>query len=82
MKKIWLGMFYSIRVGEEPDLVFLKKNREIRTKSRGYGSTPSSCAKDLTISEETGVTSLFHSRVLLCVSTPLRDPEKWTNSFS
>ena len=39
MKKIWLSMFYSIRVGEEPDLVFLK-NREIRTKSRWYGSTP------------------------------------------
>lgn len=34
MKKIWLSMFYSIRVGEEPDSVFLKKNREIRTKSK------------------------------------------------
>ena len=30
------------------------------------------CAKDLSISEETRVTSLFyfHSRVFLCVSTP------------
>jgi len=25
MKKIWLRMFYSIRVGEDPDSVFLKK---------------------------------------------------------
>jgi len=25
MKKIWLSMFYSIRVGEEPDSIFLKK---------------------------------------------------------
>lgn len=28
MKKIWLGMFYSIWVGEEPDSVFLKKKIE------------------------------------------------------
>lgn len=27
MKKIWLSMFYSIRVGEDPDSVFLKKQR-------------------------------------------------------
>jgi len=74
MKKIWLSTFYSIRVGEEPDSVFLKKNREIRTKSRWYGSTLSSCAKDLTISEGTGVTSLFHfhSRVLMCFHAPSR----------
>lgn len=32
MKKIWLSMFYSIRVGEEPDSVFLKKIE--KTKSR------------------------------------------------
>ena len=25
MKKIWLSMFYSILVGEEPDSVLLKK---------------------------------------------------------
>lgn len=25
MKKIWLSMFYSIRVGEEPNSVFLKE---------------------------------------------------------
>ncbi|KAI8011487.1 Uncharacterized protein ycf76 [Camellia lanceoleosa] len=31
MKKIWLSMFYSIQVGEEPDSVFLK-NRG-RTKN-------------------------------------------------
>lgn len=35
MKKIWLSMFYSIRVREEPDSVFLKKKIEkFRTKSR------------------------------------------------
>jgi hypothetical protein len=28
MKKIFLSMFYSIRVGEEPDSVLLKKKRE------------------------------------------------------
>ena len=28
MKKIWLSMFYSMRVGEEPDSVFLKKIEE------------------------------------------------------
>ena len=28
MKKIWLSMFYSIQVGEEPDSVFLKKQRK------------------------------------------------------
>jgi hypothetical protein len=27
MKKIWLSMFYSIRLGEEPILVFFKKER-------------------------------------------------------
>ena len=27
MKKIWLSTFYSIRVGEEPDSVFLKKKQ-------------------------------------------------------
>ncbi len=79
MKKIWLSMFYSIQVGKEPVSVFWNfKNREIRTKSRWYGSTPSSCAKDLTISEGTGVTSLFHfhSRVLMCFRAPLRPTPK------
>ena len=52
--------------------ILKKKNREIRTKSRWYGSTPPSCAKDLTISEGTGVTSLFHSRVLMRFHAPLR----------
>jgi hypothetical protein len=28
MKKIWLSVFYSIRVGEEPDPVLLKKIEE------------------------------------------------------
>lgn len=39
-----------------------------------YGSTPSSCAKDLTISEATGATSLFnfHSRVIMYFHAPLR----------
>lgn len=61
MKKIFFGMFYSILVGEEPDSVLLKKEG----KQNQVKITPSSCAKDLTISEGTGATSLFnfHSRV-------------------
>lgn len=48
--------------------------KEIRTKSRWYWSTPSSCAKDLTIPEGTGVPSFFHfhSRILMCFRAPLR----------
>jgi hypothetical protein len=63
MKKIWLSMFYSIWVGEEPDSVFLKKI-EKSEPSQDYTDQPlllRSCAKDLTISdsEVTGVTSIF-----------------------
>ena len=58
MKKIWLSMFYSIRVGEEPDSVFLKKQRN-QNQVKMIRINPSSCAKDLTISEVTGVTSIF-----------------------
>src|SRR5215469_994707 len=45
---------------------------------------PSSCAKDFTISEGTGVTSLFHfhSRVLMCFHAPLRPRKMEKNSFS
>uniref|UniRef100_A0A453HNB5 Uncharacterized protein n=1 Tax=Aegilops tauschii subsp. strangulata TaxID=200361 RepID=A0A453HNB5_AEGTS len=48
----------------EPDSVFLKKEgKQNRVKMIWF--TPSSCAKDLTISEGTGATFLFnfHSRV-------------------
>ena len=48
--------------------------------------TPSSCAKDLTISEGTGVEFYFFSipiQEFLCVSTPFFETsKKWTNSFS
>ncbi|NP_039435.1 hypothetical protein OrsajCp078 (plastid) [Oryza sativa Japonica Group] len=47
---------------------------------------PSSCAKDLTISEGTGATFLFnfHSRVSYLFPRPFLRPRnmKWTNSFS
>lgn len=74
-KKILFSMFYSILVGEEPDSVLLKKREEAEpSQDDTYGSTPSSCAKDLTISEGTGATSLFnfHSRVLMCFHALLR----------
>ncbi|PIA28989.1 hypothetical protein AQUCO_06400040v1 [Aquilegia coerulea] len=75
MKKISLSMFHSIRVGEEPDSLLLKKERkQNQVKMIQYGSTPSSCAKDLTISEATGATSLFnfHSRVFMYFHAPLK----------
>lgn len=58
-----MNKFYSIRVGEA---VFLKKQRN-QNQVKMIRINPSffSCAKDLTISEGTGVTSLFHSRVLM-----------------
>ncbi len=62
MKKIWLSMFYSIRVGEEPDSIFLKKKIEKSEPSQDDTDQPlllRSCAKDLTISEGTGVPFLF-----------------------
>lgn len=62
MKKIWLSMFYSIRVGEEPDSIFLKKKIEKSEPSQDDTDQPlllRSCAKDLTISKVTGVTSIF-----------------------
>lgn len=73
MKKIWLSVFYSIRVGEEPDPVLLKKYRK-QNQVKMIRINPFFCAKDLTISEGTGVPSLFHfhSRVLMCFHAPLR----------
>jgi len=63
MKKIWLSMFYSLRVGEEPDSVFLiLKKIEKSELSQDDTDQPlflRSCAKDLTISEVTRVTSIF-----------------------
>ena len=60
-------MFYSILVGEEPDSVFLKKEGK-QNQVKMIWVAPSSCAKDLTISEGTGATFLFnfHSRVSIC----------------
>jgi hypothetical protein len=72
MKKIWLSVFYSIRVGEEPDPLLLKKIEE--TEPSQDDTDQPLCAKDTTISEGTGVPSLFHfhSRVLMCFHAPLR----------
>ena len=67
MKKILFSMFYSILVGEEPDSVFLKKEGK-QNQVKMIWVAPSSCAKDLTISEGTGATFLFnfHSRISIC----------------
>ena len=79
MKKIWLSMFYSIRVGEEPDSILLK-NREIRTKSRWYGSTPPlAFLRQRSYHFRSNWSYIYFSisiQEFLCVSTPLRDPEK------
>ena len=67
MKKILFSMFYSILVGEKPDSVFLKKEGK-QNQVKMIRITPSSCAKNLTISEGTGATFIlnFHSRVPMC----------------
>lgn len=85
MKKMLFSMFYSIfsmlysiLVGEEPDSVLLKKEGK-QNQVKMIRITPSSCAKDLTISEGTGATFLFnfHSRVpFLCVSAPFFETSK------
>jgi hypothetical protein len=65
---------YSIQVGENLNSIFLKKNREIKTKSRWYGLTPFSYVIDLVIFEEAEVTSSFHFhlRVLIYFHAFLR----------
>ncbi|KAG5222267.1 senescence associated protein [Salix suchowensis] len=60
MKKIWLSMFYSIQVGEDPtrnqNQVKMIRINPFFLRQRSYHF------------EGTGVTSLFHfhSRVLMC----------------
>jgi len=82
---IQFSMFYSILVGEEPDSVFLKKEGK-QNQVKMIWIAPSSCAKDLTISEGTGATFLFnfHSRVSISFHALFLRPRnmKWTNSFS
>lgn len=84
MKKILFSMFYSILVGEEPDSVFLKKEGK-QNQVKMIWVAPSSCAKDLTISEGTGATFLFnfHSRVSICFHAlfSFLDPGDKLNSF-
>jgi hypothetical protein len=50
-----------------PDSVFLKKEGK-QNQVKMIWIAPSSCAKDLTLYEETGATFLFnfHSRVSIC----------------
>lgn len=77
-------MFYSIRVGEEPDSVFLKKKIEKSEPSQNDTDQLLLLApKILSFPKklELHLFSIFIQE-FLCVSTPLRDPEKWTNSFS
>lgn len=84
MKKIWLSMFYSIRVREEPDSVFLKKKQRNSEPSQDDTDQLLLLApKILPFPKELELHLFFISiQEFLCVSTPLRDPEKWTNSFS
>ena len=58
----------------KPWLNILKKNKEIKTKSRWYGLTPFSYTIDLVIFEEAEVTSSFHFhlRVLIYFHAFLR----------
>uniref|UniRef100_A0A3B6MW77 Uncharacterized protein n=1 Tax=Triticum aestivum TaxID=4565 RepID=A0A3B6MW77_WHEAT len=84
MKKILFSTFYSILVGEEPNSVFLKKEGK-QNQVKMIWVAPSSCAKDLTISEGTGATFLFnfHSRVSICFHALfLRHRNMRTNYFS
>jgi hypothetical protein len=67
MQKIWLSMFYSIQVGEEPDT----------------DQPPLLAPKILPFPKELEFHLFSISiQEFLCVFTPLWDPEKWTNSFS
>ena len=83
MKKIWLSMFYSIRVGEETDSVFLKKIDKSEPSQDDTDQLLLLAPKILPFPKELEF-HLFSISIqeFLCVSTPLRDPEKWTNSFS
>lgn len=83
MKKIWLSMFYSIRVGEEPDSVFLKKIEKSEPSQDDTDQPLLLAPKILPFPKELEL-HLFSISIqeFLCVSTPLRDPEKCTNSFS
>lgn len=83
MKKIWLSMFYSIRVGEEPDSVFLKKIEKSEPSQNDTDQLLLLAPKILSFPKKLEL-HLFSISIqkFLCVSTPLRDPEKWTNSFS
>lgn len=83
MKKIWLSTFYSIRVGEEPDSVFLKKIEKSEPSQDDTDQLFLLAPKILPFPKELELHLFFISiQEFLCVSTPLRDPEKSTNSFS
>ena len=76
-------MFYSIRVGEEPDSVFLKKIEKSEPSQDDTDQLLLLAPKILPFPKELEL-HLFSISIqeFLCVSTPLWDPEKWTNSFS
>lgn len=66
MKKIWLGMFYSIQVGEEPDSVL--KNMEEAEPSQDHTDQPLLLApKILPFPKFSSISSI---QEFLCVSTP------------
>jgi hypothetical protein len=80
MKKIWLSMFYSIQVGEDPDSVFFKIEKS--EPSQDDTDQPLLLAPKILPFPKELELHLFsisiHSRVLMCFHAP----EKWTNSFS
>ena len=78
MKKIWLSMFYSIRVGEDPDSVFVKKIEKSEPSQDDTDQPLLLAPKILPFSKELEL-HLFSISIqeFLCVSTPLCDPEKF-----
>lgn len=74
MKKIWLSVFYSIRVGEEPDPLLLKKIEETEPSQDDTDQPLCFAPKILPFPKELEfhLFSNFHSRVLMCFHAPLR----------
>lgn len=77
MKKIWLSMFYSIRVGEEPDpvLLIIKKIEEAEPSQDDTDQPLLLTPKILPFLKELEFhlfSIYFHSRVLMYFHAPLR----------
>ena len=74
-------MFYSIQVGEDPDSVFFKIEKS--EPSQDDTDQPLLLAPKILPFPKELELHLFSISIqeFLCVSTPLWDPEKWTNFF-